>query len=375
MRRRDISKPRGERGLFTAAPGRSFTLPSRYYVDPEISTLEQRRIFHSGWCYVGHVSDLQSSGTYLVESVAGQCVVLVRGDDGLIRCFYNVCQHRGHELLTGCGAVARAIVCPYHGWTYALDGALKHARFTDGMSDFDVADYSLRELRVSVCAGLLFVNLDVGATEFDVEFDGLESTFLGHLPDLSDFTAVHRYKFDIAANWKVVIDNFSEGYHIPVAHRKLSQVLDVEAANEAVIGGRFTCFKSRSLGGFEGFEIEPGEPYLSWTVWPNLCILSQPGSDNLIVFRITPNGPERCTERVDIYAPTAAAPDKLEALRSLFADNFNKEDISIVESVQRGLRSDGYDQGRYVAADTDAWYSESGVHRFHKQVLEALNAN
>ena len=366
--------PAGRRGQFDAEPRRSFTLPSRYYTDDSIAELEHGRIFLKSWTYVGHSSDIPDRGDYFVETVAGQCLFIMRGADGEIRAFYNVCQHRGHELLSGRGCVRQAITCPYHGWTYGLDGALKHARLTEQMTNFDASDYGLCAVRVAVCAGLLFVNLDDESPGFEAEYEGFEDTILSHLPAMASFRAAWHLHYDIAANWKVVVDNFSEGYHIPVAHRKLSQVLSVESPNESIVGARFARFKSRSLGGYEGFELEPGQPYLSWTVWPNLCLLSQPGSENLIVLRMSPSGAGRCAERVDIYAPAGSVSVNLKAVKSLFVDHFNKEDISLVESVQRGLGSLGYDQGRYVAGDVDAWYSESGLHRFHAQLLAALES-
>ena len=124
--------------------------------------------------------------------------------------------------------------------------------------------------------------------------------------------------------------------------------------------------------GSDELPLNAGEPYLSWTVWPNLCMLSQPGCENLLVLRMTPNGVSGCAERVDILAPPGEPVAALRALKDLFVDSFNREDIAIVESVQRGLSSLGYDQGRYVADDMESWYSESGLHRFHRLVIEAL---
>ena len=363
---------RGERGEFTNDPGVSFTLPSRFYLDAEIQRLEAAKIFQRAWIYVGHQSEITNVGDYFVDSVAGQSIVVLRDQDLRARAFFNVCQHRGHELLENCGHLRQGIVCPYHGWTYALDGALRHARHTEKLQNFDPRAFGLKEIRLAVCAGLMMVNLSHDAPAFDDEYDGLAATFLGHLPNLAGFTKAFHFNYDIAANWKVVVDNFSEGYHIPVAHRLLSQVLDVEAANESIVRQRYSAFKSGSKTGYPGFELRGGEPYLSWVIWPNLCVLSQPGCENLIVLRMSPAGAGACHERVDIIAPCGDREPNLLAVRDLFVEHFNREDIGIVESVQRGLSSIGYDQGRYVGGDEQAWYSESGLHRFHQQIVDAL---
>ena len=321
---------------------------------------------------VGPASGLEQAGDYRVERIADQCILLVRDEESSIRAFYNVCQHRGHELLEGAGKRLKKFVCPYHAWAYALDGRLLHAPHTDKMQAFDAARFALKPVRLVNCAGLLFANLDADAADFDQAYPGLEQNIRDCLPGLEGFRVAAALDYDIAANWKIVVDNFSEGYHIPVAHRKLSQVLDIGAGNRARVEKRYAFFESRSKAGFSGLEIEPGSPYRSWTLWPNTCMLSLPGCNNLFVIRMAENGPGRCLEHIDLL--TDADPDStvLESIRLLFAEQFNAEDIAIVESVHRGLGSLGYDQGRYVVDETESWYSESGLHRFHRLLLQAL---
>lgn len=367
--------PRGDRGSFAAEASRSCTLPSRYYHDASIHARELERIFHRSWCYLGHTSQLASPGDYRVDHIADQCVFLLRVDATTIKAFFNVCQHRGHALFDGTGNSGKRIVCPYHAWTYALDGRLVNAPHTDLLQDFSPDEFGLREIRVASCAGLLFGNLQPDGQAFADEYAGLEKTFTDALPGLEDFAPAAQLEYDIAANWKVVVDNFSEGYHIPVAHKRLAQVLDNRTTQQALVEPRFAYFQSASKAGFEGYELEPGEPYRSWTLWPNTCILSQPGCANLIVLRMAANAPAACRETVDILTPGGAGGERFEAVRDLFANHFNPEDIAIVESVQRGLQSLGYDQGRYVADATESWYSESGLHRFHLQVLDALDGD
>jgi choline monooxygenase len=363
----------GARGALTADPLTSFTLPSRYYTDAAIHERELAAIFRRSWCYVGHVSDLPEPGAFITDDIARQPVAVVRGADGAIRAFHNVCQHRGHILLKGRGRISTHIVCPYHAWSYGLDGALSNAPMTQDMDSFDRRDFCLPSLPVSVAAGLIFVNLDREAEDLSQEAPGFEKTILDTLPGMPSFVAADRMSYDIAANWKVVYDNFSEGYHIPVAHPALAQ-LHGRTTRAVVLEKRFTFFRGTGRSTFPEFEVKPDEPYLTWQLWPNHCMLSLPGSEHFIILRMDPDGPLRCAERADIYAPAGDQPKNFAIIKRLFSEMFNREDIAIVESVQRGLSSPGFDQGRYVVDEKDGWYSESGLHAFHLQVLEALQS-
>lgn len=362
----------GELGPFHSEGARSWTLPSRYYLDESLHASEQERIFRRSWCYVGAESELPDAGSYLTEEVAGQPIALVRGKDGEVRAFFNVCRHRGHLLLRASGRLAAAaITCPYHAWTYSLDGDLRTARHTECVPGFRKEDFPLRRLPLATVAGLLFVCLDPAVRPFAEEAPGFEQTLLAHLPALRGFAVAWRYDFDVAANWKVCIDNFSEGYHIPVAHPELRK-LHGGPAGKATVGENFAHYRNVGRSSYPDFEVREEEPYLSWTLWPNHCFLSLPGSAHLIVLRVSPRGPGRCLERADILAPPGAPSASLERVRRLFVKEFNREDIAIVESVQRGLASLGYDQGRYVIDRDDSWFSESALHRFHSKVLAAL---
>lgn len=363
----------GEKGKFSELAHESFTLPSRYYVDPDIHAQEIRKIFQHSWLYVGHNSDLPEVGSYLTAELAGQPIMVVRMQENELRVFFNVCQHRGHTLLSGSGRLNKRIVCPYHAWCYGLDGALLTARMTRDVPDFDIADFGLKSIQHTLVAGMIFINFDPNATPEKGDLPEFEETLLNHLPQMPDYTAIHRFDFDVAANWKVVVDNFSEGYHIPVAHPTLAKLYN-ENGGSSQIGERYGFYKRTARQGFEGFETKGGEPYLTWFLWPNLCLLSLPGSAQLIVLRISSNGPGRSLEHADIYSQAGAVNPNVEAVKSLFAEMFNREDIALVESVQRGLSSLGYDQGRYVADPAGSWFSESGLHRFHSQILKALNS-
>ena len=362
---------RGNRGEFAQEAQNSFTLPSRYYTDPQVLKDETRKIFQRSWLYFGHVTDLSEPGSYFTEELAGQPVLAIRGQDDEIRVFYNICQHRGHLLLEGRGVVNKRIVCPYHAWCFGLDGALEIARLTKDVPDFDRADFSLKAVPHAIVAGMIFINFDPEAKPEDGELGAFEETLLANLPDMPDYVASNRLGFDVAANWKVVVDNFSEGYHIPIAHPELHTLYN-EQGGAAQVSKRFGFYQKKAKAGYGGFETTGDEPYLTWFLWPNLCLLSLPGSDHLVVLRIMPGEAGTSVERADIYSPRGDSNPNRAVVETLFAEMFNKEDIALVQSVQKGLSSLGYDQGRYVADRAGSWFSESGLHWFHKQILEAL---
>ena len=366
--------PEGERGRFDLDPLRSPTLPSRYYTDETIHRRELTHIFQRCWTWVGHLGDLPETGSYFTDDLAGQPIVVVRGLDGVARAFFNVCQHRGHLLLQGRGRLKKGIVCPYHAWFYGLDGELLKARLTDDVPAFERAAFALRELPIAFAAGLVFVNPDRNCAPFEADMAGFGPSIEKHIPDIARFTAAWRLNYHIKANWKGVVDNFSEAYHIPIAHPQLAKVLD-QGMDEFQEEYRWSYILYRSRAGFDGLALEPGSPYLAWQAWPHFCSLSLPGSDNLIVLRMAPDGVGACAERVDIYAPPGEPVPNLVAVKNLFMDMFNVEDIAIVESVQRGLASLGFDQGRYVCDPAESWFSETLLHGFHKQVLEALETD
>ena len=144
---------------FNVDPAKSFTLPARFYTDDSVYELEKEAVFYNSWWYAGHVSQVQKTGDYLTTEIHEQSVFVVRDREGELRAFYNVCQHRGHELVSGCGH-ANLIVCPYHAWSYDLDGQLKGARNTDKMDGFKKCDFALKPVKVEVFCGLVMINLD-----------------------------------------------------------------------------------------------------------------------------------------------------------------------------------------------------------------------
>ena len=359
---------------FDADPERSYTLPARYYHDPDIHARELDAIFARNWLYVCHGEAVREPGQYTTFETAGQNIIVVRGKDGSLRAFYNVCQHRGHELLKGSGRT-KVITCPYHAWSYHIDGRLRTARGSEKVAGFDKGEFCLKPVRVEVFCGFVFINMDDDAATLAEQSEGLEADIRAHVPDLDQLTFARRLTFDMAANWKIVLDNFLECYHCPIAHPAFDGLVDLGTFGTVTHGIYST---HHSLGGkadndaYDAADAEnPDHPV--WWLWPNTCILRFPGSANLSVWRMIPTGPETTHEIFDFFLPDATPDAQASASIEYIETVLQAEDIAIVESVQRGLHSRAYDQGRFIIDPERGAVSEHGTHHFQALVRQHLD--
>ena len=208
-------------------PFSSWSLNARCYQDPMFLRLDQQQIFHRSWQFLCHESKLQETGSYIAADVQGQSIFATRDQNGELRAFYNVCKHRGHELVSGEGK-KNLIVCPYHAWSYSLDGKLKAARRSEFLNDFNKSDICLDQVRIEVFCHLVFINLDANATPLAEQSEDLASEIMQYAPDLADLKFAHRLTYNIKANWKSVVDNFLECYHCPVAHKDFCTLVDMD---------------------------------------------------------------------------------------------------------------------------------------------------
>ena len=213
---------------FTADPKQSFTLPARYYTDAGIFEAEKPAIFYRTWHYAGHVSQVAEPGQFFTTRIHEQNVFVARGRDGELRAFFNVCAHRGHELLQGAGK-KNVITCPYHAWAYDFDGRLVNARNSENVAGFDKCDFSLKPVRVEVFCGLVLINLDPDARPFAEQMAGLEDEIRQYLPRVDELGFAQRDTYQVDANWKVLVDNFLECYHCAPAHKDFVDLVDMES--------------------------------------------------------------------------------------------------------------------------------------------------
>jgi phenylpropionate dioxygenase-like ring-hydroxylating dioxygenase large terminal subunit len=368
---------------FTAEPSNSFTPDAPYYFDPDVYRAELREIFQKNWLYFGHASQLPHEGDYLVGEVAGQSIYVVRGRDGMVRGFFNVCQHRAHQLLSGAGNVKNVIRCPYHSWTYELDGSLRSAPKCETVANFRREDVKLAKVGVEVIGGFVFVNLDADAAPLSESDPHFGEKLLAMCPEAEALRYVKRQDFSIKANWKVVVENFLENYHSfysGPAHKQLSDVIDQESYRWTIegkviefLGRGGTAEKLPYVMGAERLFTGRNEGFQIVFLWPNMAFLILPGASMLLVFQMIPDGEETTAEPLlyfglgdDLDAGTASAVD-------WFNNILGPEDVEIVESVQRGLHSLGYRRGRLMADPEcrEAW-SEHFLHHFNTLNIRAL---
>ena len=359
-------------------PARSWTMPSRYYTDPVIYEREKQAIFGRTWHYVGHASRLSAPGDYLTLEIADESVFVMRGEDDALRGFFNVCRHRAHRLLEGAGN-AKTIVCPYHAWSYGSDGRLRHARFSERMEGFDRRAFRLPRVRVESMHGFVFVNLDPDAASLADGAPGMASDLAALVPRLAELEPVESFAFDSAqgaewrANWKVVVDNYLECYHCAKAHPALCDLM-VMKGYEHIVRERWSrqrAHASRTENAAYAFSPDDDVQIAAyWYLWPTTSIWLVPGSANLYVLAMMPSGPETTLFSGHRYSVGSG---RDEARSEYLNAVLGPEDQGLCESVQRGLKSRSYDQGRFMSDPGRSGTAEHGVHRFHRLVVDALS--
>jgi choline monooxygenase len=340
---------------------RARTLPAAWYRDPALLAREEERVFARTWQMVGHEGALAKPGDYLTTRVAGEELVLTRDEEGTLRALSNVCRHRAGPVARGAGC-RRTLQCAYHGWSYAADGRLLGTPEWEGVQDFDRASVRLPAFRVDTWNGFVFVNLDPGARPL-AEWLG-EIVPETHRLGLGRLGFYKRVDYEIACNWKVYVDNYLEGYHIPIVHPGLFAELDYNAyrvdlrefhsrQHAPIRSGREESLYRRNLE--QGAQPEA----LYYWLFPNLMLNVYP--DNLQTNVILPLGPERTVTRFEWFVPDPGRPGlDVEFEKSLaFSDAVQQEDVRICEDVQRGLQSRTYETGRFSVR------RENGVHQFH----------
>ena len=327
------------------------TTPWSWYSDPEVLRREQEMIFRRSWQYVGHAGRAERVGDRFAAWAGEVPVLVVRAEDGL-RAFLNVCRHRGSLLVEGEENRA-SIQCPYHAWTYGLDGSLRAAPRSEREGAFDPAELSLVPLRLETWGPFLFVNPDPDARPL--------AETLGRLPELLplDGLMFHiRDDYELAANWKIGCENYLECYHCPVAHKGFSAAYETDPDTyrlEAVADHVLSQFAPSKGAGEGQFHF----------VWPNLKLNVYAGTPNLSIGPLLPAGPERSTGYLDYFFAPDADPGWIEELLE-FDREVGGEDRALVERVQKGVRSGLVAEGNLLGE------SEQLVARFQELVAGAI---
>lgn len=338
---------------------RAETIPSRWYTDERMGPFERAAVFRPAWQVVGHVSQLTETGRTLRATVADEPVVVVRGADGALRAFYNVCRHRGGPLVTADdGGPCRVLQCQYHGWTYTLDGRLRGVPRFDRTELFDRDDHALVPVAVEVWEGLVWVCV---APETAPPLAGALAGIAERLApqNLGRLRFHDRVAYRVACDWKVYVDNYLEGYHLPLVHPELCKTLDVGAYVTETFGQTSLQHSPiRDAGAAYG----DGEALYGF-VFPNVMLNVLPGRLQTNV--VLPDGPGHCRVLFDYFFADDVDAGRIAADLS-FSDAVQQEDVAICEHVQRGLASRGYDRGRFSVE------AEAGVHHFQALLKAAF---
>lgn len=326
------------------------TLPYNWYSDPAVYALEQERIFRRTWQYVGWTGLISEPGSFAAVRAGEVPVLLVRDREGTLRAFLNVCRHRGSIIVEGEGR-RETIQCPYHAWTYELDGSLRRAPRADQEGDFDASGLGLVQLAVDTWGPLVFVNPDAEAASL--------AEMLGELPDLVASAGIqldaleHRLhvEYTVESNWKIAAENFLECYHCQVAHPGLAKLLDVSADTYRLetsdfFSSQYGPMRSNGSAPYDAAgEITRGQFHF---LWPNLKLNIEPGRPNLSIGPLVPDGPGRTIGFFDyFFAPDT--PDEWVREFLVFEDEVSAEDRVLVERVHRGVSSGVLAEGRLLS--------------------------
>ncbi|HYL11306.1 MAG TPA: aromatic ring-hydroxylating dioxygenase subunit alpha [Candidatus Acidoferrales bacterium] len=336
------------------------TIPAPWYTDPRISELERQAVFARTWQVVGRAEQLREKGSFLTAGVAGEPVVVVRGEDGIVRGFFNVCRHHAAAVVTEPAGRAAQFRCPYHGWTYGTDGALKGVPEFEGVCNFDRAKNGLLPVRAELWENFVFVNLDAQAKPLREFLGGL--TLLVEPLRLGELRFFERRTYTLQCNWKVYVDNYLDGgYHVPHLHRGLNSVLEYK--QYTVENFEHYCVQSSPVRSDADSDAaaaatRQGRAFYLW-LYPNFMINAYAGvmATNLVL----PLGIDRCEVIFDFYfADTGVASLAHHRESITVSEKVQEEDVAICEAVQRGLHSRAYGAGRLSVR------REAGEHLFHR---------
>jgi choline monooxygenase len=347
----------------------AWSIPAPFYIDPEVFNQEKERIFTRTWQVAGHRGQLAKPGDFFTTDLLGEPLLLVRGMQGELRGFYNVCRHRAGPPAEGCGS-RKMFRCGYHGWTYGLDGSLISAPEFEGQPGFDAKEFSLSQVRVEEWFNLIFVNLDSAAEPL------VKS--LGQLPAQAErfgfvgMKLFERRTYHMKCNWKSYVDNYLEGYHLPSVHPGLNRELDYKAyAVEPYARHvrQFSPIRGAQPGDATPRRYQEAHEDLTtdyFWVFPNWMLNCYP--DNVSLNIVVPVDAERSQAIFEWYLPEkdlggAAAKASVE-----FSDQIQIEDVAICETVQKNLHSRSYQRGRYSIKQ------ETGVHAFHRMYAGVMNS-
>ena len=354
----------------------TLSLAARYYTDPEVFKLETNGLLARTWQFAGHASQLKETGDYFTFDMAGESLFCIKGRDGEIRTFYNVCQHRAHQLVSGQGQT-RVVVCPYHAWTYELTGELRAGPNIKAVEGFDKSSICLTSVRTEVFLGFIFVNLDKDAKPMDDWFPNVRTELESYIPHWDTLAPLEWVEIPENCNWKVSVENYSECYHCTLNHPTFStgvvrpETYDIQPQGYCL---RHTteCNSMDAMTYDINSGFDKNDQYSSWFLWPMFSFQVYPGNllntyhwravdaDHVVVWR-------------GWYSVGGEENDIVRQMAVQDRETTVAEDIGLVESVQRGLKSRGYVPGPLVVDPKCGVNSEHSILTLQRWMKEAVD--
>ena len=354
----------------------TLSLAAKYYTDPEVFKLETNGLLARTWQFAGHASQLKETGDYFTFDMAGESLFCIKGRDGEIRTFYNVCQHRAHQLVSGHGQT-RVVVCPYHAWTYELTGELRAGPNIKAVEGFDKSSICLTSVRTEVFLGFIFVNLDNDAKPMDEWFPNVRAELESYIPHWDTLAPLEWVEIPENCNWKVSVENYSECYHCTLNHPTFStgvvrpETYDIQPQGYCL---RHTteCNSMDAMTYDINSGFDKNDQYSSWFLWPMFSFQVYPGNllntyhwravdaDHVVVWR-------------GWYSVGGEENDIVRQMAVQDRETTVAEDIGLVESVQRGLKSRGYVPGPLVVDPKCGVNSEHSILTLQRWMKEAVD--
>ena len=354
----------------------TLSLAAKYYTDPEVFKLETNGLLARTWQFAGHASQLTETGDYFTFDLAGESLFCIKGRDGEIRTFYNVCQHRAHQLVSGQGQT-RVVVCPYHAWTYELTGELRAGPNIKAVEGFDKSSICLTSVRTEVFLGFIFVNLDNDAKPMDDWFPNVRTELESYIPHWDTLAPLEWVEIPENCNWKVSVENYSECYHCTLNHPTFStgvvrpETYDIQPQGYCL---RHTteCNSMDAMTYDINSGFDKNDQYSSWFLWPMFSFQVYPGNllntyhwravdaDHVVVWR-------------GWYSVGGEENDIVRQMAVQDRETTVAEDIGLVESVQRGLKSRGYVPGPLVVDPKCGVNSEHSILTLQRWMKESVD--
>ncbi len=353
------------RDLKTLPIERSETIPSGWYTQPEFHEIDKQHIFSQTWQYVGSLSQLPRAGEYILGVAAENPILIIRGRDDVVRAFFNVCRHRGGPLAIEPSGNCSILQCKYHGWTYLLDGSLRGTPKFNRTELFDKKDYGLFPVNLEIWQNLLFVKLSNNGKSFSLMMKRITDRLKPNA--LSEKKFHRRINYELRCNWKVYVDNYLEGYHLPFVHPELCNLLDYQQYVTETFDN-YSLQYSPFAGSENVYTNGEGEAYY-YFLFPNFMMNILPGRlQTNLVLPLTHN---TCRVIFDYYYDDVSSPDAQKRIEDdiSYSEKVQCEDMEICHHVQKGLESIAYDKGRFSPEmEAGVYHFQSLLKKYYKNI-------